>query len=80
MGFQSDYKYVDKLTSINVFPMKVSKSETYWEPCQTTKIENFVTLVNGVYPFTTFAKCSILDIWQGSEYASLSDSLLAQVC
>ena len=35
-------------------------TETYSEPGQTSKMEHFAKLVNG----------SILDVWQGPEYAS----------
>ena len=31
--------------------------------------ERFAKLVNGFKPVTIFAERSILDIWQGSEYA-----------
>ena len=37
----------------------------YSEPCQTSKTERFTEK-----PLTAFAKHSILDVWQGSEYAS----------
>ena len=36
--------------------------ETYSEPCQVSKTELFALGI--------FAKLSILDVWQGSEYAS----------
>ena len=35
-----------------------------------SKMEHFAKIGNGFYPLTIFAKRSILDIWQGSEYAS----------
>ena len=35
-------------------------TQAYSEPCQTSKMERFAEIVNG---------CSILDVWQGSEYA-----------
>ena len=41
----------------------------YSESCQTSRIECFAKIVNGFLVFTTFAKRSILDIWQGSECA-----------
>ena len=47
------------------------RPEVYSEPFQTSKIERFMRTVDGFYPLTTFEKCSILDIWQGSEYASV---------
>ena len=43
-------------------------SETYSEPCQTSKVECFAKIVNGFYMLTVFTIGSILDIWQGSEY------------
>ena len=33
-------------------------------------MERFPKIVNGFQPLIIFAKCSILDIWQDSEYAS----------
>ena len=39
------------------------------EPCQTSKMEFFVKIVNGLKPVVIFARKSILDIWQGSEYS-----------
>ena len=45
-------------------------SEAYSEPCQTSKVEIFAKIVNGFCQLTIFSKRSILDVWQGSEYAS----------
>ena len=42
--------------------------EAYSEPIQTSKTVRFAKLINGFYPL--FAKRSILDVCQGSEYAS----------
>ena len=39
-------------------------------PCQTSKMERFAKLVSSFQPLSIFAKRSILDIWQGSGYAS----------
>ena len=36
-------------------------------------MECFVEIVNGLKPLTIFAKRSILNVWQGSEYASDGD-------
>ena len=36
-------------------------AEAYWEPCQTSKVEQFVEVGT---------KCSTLDVGQGSEYAT----------
>ena len=33
-------------------------------------VECFEKIVNGFYQLTVFTKRSIIDIWQGSEYAS----------
>ena len=41
----------------------------YSEPCQVSKLERFPKKVNGWKRLTIFAKHSILDVWQGSEYA-----------
>ena len=35
-----------------------------------TKIELFAEIVKNLKPFTTLAKTTILDVWQGFEYAS----------
>ena len=43
--------------SLNIFKYNASVAEAYSEPYQTSKIEQF-------------AKCSILGVWQGSEYTS----------
>ena len=36
----------------------------------------FAKIVNGFYSFTSFAKKSILDVWQGSEYVSVRFCIL----
>ena len=46
-------------------------SEAYSEPCQTSKIVRFTKIVNGFEQLTIFAKRSILDICQVSEYSSV---------
>ena len=40
------------------------------ESCKTSKMELFAKIVKNEKPFTIFVKTSILDVWQGSEYAS----------
>ena len=45
-------------------------SEATSESCQTFMMEIFVKIVKNEKPFTIFAKSSILDVWQGSEYTS----------
>ena len=44
--------------------------EAYSEPCQTSKIVLFAKIVNEWKLLTIFEKCSILDVWQHSEYSS----------
>ena len=44
-------------------------SEVYPGPCQTSKMKRFVKTVNNFWPLAITAQHSILDIWQGSEYA-----------
>ena len=45
-------------------------SEAYSEPCQTSKMEVFEKITNGFSFLVIFAKSSILDVWQDSEFAS----------
>ena len=45
-----------------------ANSEAYSEPCQTSKMEVFTKIVNGFSFLTIFAKSSILDVWQDSEF------------
>ena len=40
------------------------------KPCQRSKMERFAKIVKGIQPLTIFAKHSILDVCQCSEYAS----------
>ena len=47
----------------------VYSPETYSEPCQTSKMELLAKIVNALKLLFTFAKTSILDPKQGSEYA-----------
>ena len=37
--------------------------------CQESITKRFAKTINSFYPLTIFAKCSILDVWQSSEYA-----------
>ena len=48
-----------------------ARSEHY----QTSKIELFSKIVNSFYSLTIFAKSSILDVWKGSEYTSLNQTI-----
>ena len=48
-----------------------SHSEVYSEPCQTSKIKLLPKIVNGFSPLNIFTKSFILDVCQGSDYASI---------
>ena len=52
----------------NAFADYALQSVAYSKPCQSSKIERFVKIVNGFKPLTIFARCSVLDVWQSSEY------------
>ena len=45
-------------------------SDVHSEPSQTSKMESFVKIDNSFQLLTFFAKCSILDVWHGSECIS----------
>ena len=50
--------------------------EVYSEPCQMSKKGYFAKLVNGFWEMAfnaIFTKSPILDVWQGSDYASVSN-------
>ena len=47
-----------------------TSSEAYSEPCQTSKMVNFAKIYKVFQLLTIFAKCSVLDVWQHSEYVS----------
>ena len=46
-------------------------AEAYSEPGQTYKMKLYIKIVNDFPAWTIFAKGSILDVWLGSEYASV---------
>ena len=46
-------------------------TEAYSQHCQTSEMECFAKIVNGWKAFTIFPKQLTLDVWQGSEYASV---------
>ena len=56
-------------------------SQTHSEPCETSKMELFAKLVNHFQSLNIFPKSSILDIYQGSDYASdyMTRCILANV-
>ena len=45
-------------------------AESYSKSCQTTNTERFAKIINEFPPLITFPKLFILDVLQGSEYAS----------
>ena len=49
-------------------------SETSSDLCQISKMECFEKVVDGFELLTIFAKRSILDVWQGSEYGPAADT------
>ena len=60
-----------------LFTVKISKGTLFWQrPIQNIakqpRTSIFVKIVNGWNSLTIFAKHSILDVWQGSEYACVS--------
>ena len=56
--------WVKNKTSVILEPY----SEAYSKPCQTSQIEVFTKIVKGFSFLTIFAKTSILDDWQDSEF------------
>ena len=44
-------------------------SDAYSEASQTSKMDSSTKTVNDLKPLTIFAKPSVLDVWQDSEYA-----------
>ena len=52
-----------------LFPLA---AKTYAEASQTSKMELFEKIVNNLKPLTIFTKSSVLNVWLGSEDASLS--------
>ena len=51
-------------------------SEPYSEHCQTSKVELFEKIIEDFESLAVFDKRSILNVWQGSEYASATDGRL----
>ena len=59
----------EKRLCVNVRLIDKTDTMAYSEPCQTSKMERFTKIVNCLKSLTIFVKRSILDVWQGSEYA-----------
>ena len=65
-GFSSTFKFF--IQEGNRYFSSLSEANS--EPSQTREL-NFFTKINNGFPLlTVFVKSSILDVWQGSEYAS----------
>ena len=54
----------------------LSDSEAYPEPCQTSNMDCFAKMVNGLNLLTFFVRHSILDVWQSPKYTSVIYCLL----
>ena len=77
----SDYKTINVITR-NFDPLQPCSwfyAEPHSEPCQTSKMEGFAKIFNGFWSLTIFAKRSVLDPWQGSEYVFARINLRAGV-
>lgn len=48
------------------------------EPCQRSEMEGFAKTSNDVKAFTILTKCSMLDAWQGPEYATVFLTIVLQ--
>ena len=64
---------------MELFAQVVTGSEANSKPCKTSKIGLFVKIVKNKKSFTIFIKTFILNVWQGSEYASELASKVADV-
>ena len=51
--------------------VELYQAEAYSGLCKTSKMEHFARIVNGFYALTIFTKRSILNVRQGSGYASV---------
>ena len=51
--------------------ISIDRSEGISEPSRTPKMEPFLKMFNDFQPLNILAKHSILDVWLGSEYASV---------
>ena len=55
---------------VNYYNKGRKSAEAYAAPSQTSKMELFAEIVNGLQQLTDFTKSSILDVWLSSECAS----------
>ena len=58
------------------FSPSIIKTKAHSETYQTSKMELFLQNINGWKPSIIFGKSSILDVWQGFEYASVIEMKL----
>ena len=58
------------LTGLYKIGTSVMKVKSNLEPCQNSKMEFFVKIVNDWLALTIFAKSSIINVWHGSKYIS----------
>ena len=64
---------------MELFPQVVTGFRGELRILPTSKMELFAKLVKNEKPFIIFAKTSILDVWQGSEYVSELNSKVKDV-
>ena len=60
---------------LNSFWVAGCCTEVYSEHGEMSKVECFAKIINDLQPLNIFAKCSVLDVWQGTEYTSAIDHL-----
>ena len=71
------YNWINLMSVLNFLKQWVADYKCLFRTQPNIKDGVFNKKVNGFYPLTIFAKHSILDVWQGSEYAS---GLLKLLC
>ena len=62
--------YKLKTRKYELIVWKLLDPEVFFEPCQTSKMECFVKIVNVFLSLSIFTKHYMIDVWQASEYAS----------
>ena len=55
------------------------QAEAHSEPCQTSKIKLQAKICNILKLFTIFAKCSVVDVWLGTEYVTAENKQLVKL-
>ena len=77
MSIREAYSELNPTSMIELLAKNVNgfqRSVVRTLPCETSKMKIFPTIVNGFQPLTIFGKSSILDVSQGSDYASLKQN------